>query len=498
MLRTCIENKGSRFADPEEIKKIAVKVNCRANSISAGGAPVLSDGVNVHVLNHDCHTCICGASGSKKSRNGTKPQICLCGKHGESMVINDPKGELYKKTKRLLEKNGYSIHVLNFRDPGVGSRYNLLSLVYKLYKEGQVDKSDMLLRDIAQCIYSQLASNCNDIFWTSQSEDYFVGLAQILRDEVSESAFTIENIRLAHSLGSEKFASATYLHGYCEMLDRKHPALANLSGTIHAPNETKLSIMSVFSQPLSLYSQNNLCDMLMESDFELSDIGKERTAIFLITPDERSIYNPIITAFIKLCYGTLIDLAESKECGGMLPVRVNFILDEFSNLPPIPDFNSMISAARSRNIRFSLVVQSLAQLYKAYSESTAENILTNCEAWYVFRSNDYALHERLRVMCGTYISEHSYIERPLVDTMTIQRLDKERGEVLIKIQGQYAFVTELPDIDKYDFGMPLGGEVTYMPRKPKERERFDIREATKRRKRELIFKSMNIPVEVED
>lgn len=489
-MKTYIDNQGSRFAEEHEIRNIAIEVDCSEDTISAGGVPVISDGKTAYIMNHDCHSVIFGATGSKKTRNIIQPTLACLVKNGESMVVNDPKGELYKKTKPLLDRQGYSTHVLNFRDPNSGSRWNPLTIVYTLYKEGKVDKSNMYLRDVAQCIYSKLAANCNDDFWTSTAEDYFVGLAQLLRDEVKENAFTIENIRLVHSLGNNNFATSRYINEYCGLKDQNSEMVANLNGTINAPNETRGGITSVFSQPLSLYSQNNLCDMLCESDFKFSEIGKKKTAIFLITPDERSAYNPIITTFIKLCYGVLIDTAESQECGGSLPVRVNFVIDEFSNLPAIPDLNAMISAARSRNIRFDLVVQSLAQLYKNYSETIAENVITNCEIWYVLRSNDSKLHSRIREMCGSHVSEYLHTEKPLIDTITIQRLDKERGEVLIKILGQYPFITELPDIDEYEFNMPDAEEVVFTLREPKKRKIFDIQKVTKERKRAKLFEAM--------
>ena len=471
-----IEHNGSRYAEPAEIKQISVKVNCSSSTaINAGGVPVISDGKSAYVLDHDCHSVIFGATGSKKTRNIIKPSLVLLAKHGESMIVNDPKGELYKMMKCLLDELGYKTHVLNFRDACTGSRWNPFTIVYKLYKNGEVDKSNMYIRDIAKCMYSQLASNCNDAFWTNSSEDYFTGLAQLIRDNAGEEVLTIENIRLTHNLGNEKVGTSRYINEFCSHIDFDSETVANLNGTIQAPNDTRESIRSVFANPLSLYSQDSLCDMLFKSDFEFSMIGKEKTAVFLITPDERTIYNPIISSFVKLSYGALIDTAEGAECKGVLPIRVNYMLDEFGNLPCIADFNSMITAGRSRNIRFNLCVQSLAQLYKTYSETIAENIIANCEAWYILRSNDDKLHDRLKKMCGTHISEHLRTEKALIDTMSIQRLKKERGEVLIKILGQYPFVTELPDIDDYDFNLPMPSEVNFTKRIAVKRVLFDIR-----------------------
>ncbi|MFR9063068.1 MAG: type IV secretory system conjugative DNA transfer family protein [[Clostridium] scindens] len=43
-------------------------------------------------------------------------------------------------------------------------------------------------------------------------------------------------------------------------------------------------------------------------------------------------------------------IAKAEECGGKLPIRVNWILEEAGNIPTIPDFESMMTNSRSRNI----------------------------------------------------------------------------------------------------------------------------------------------------
>ena len=490
-MKTYIENSGSRFAEESEIKRMAVEMDCAGDTINAAGMPLISDGKTVSVANHDLHTVTFGATGSKKTRSLMKPLLILLAKAGESFLVHDPKGELYKKTKPLLDKLGYPVHVLNFRDPATGSRYNPLSTAFAAYKNGNKEKSNAYLSEIAQTIYAGLSANCNDVFWTATAERFWIGLAQLLRDEVDESAFTMENIRLLEAQGMERFATSRYLNEYCRMMQHNAEMVANLNPTIQAPSETQGGLLSVWSSPLGLYMQESLCDMMLESDFDFADMGRQKTAIFLVTPDEKSTYNAIISLLVKTAYSELIDLAESRECDGALPTRVNFVLDEFSNLPLIPDFGNMISAARSRNIRLNLVVQSLTQLHKTYSEATAENIIANCEAWYILRSNDIVLHERVSRMCGQHISEYMHTQRPLIDTMTIQRLDKQRGQVLIKLAGQYPFITELPDIDQYTFNLPDATNVDIPRRKPKIRPKFDIQEVTKNRKKNKLFDSLH-------
>ena len=109
------------------------------------------------------------------------------------------------------------------------------------------------------------------------------------------------------------------------------------------------SILSTFRQKIRMFTtRENLSEMLSKSDFDMRDIGKKKTAVFLIVQDEKKTLHPLATIFIKQCYETLIDVAQ--ESGGKLPYRTNFILDEFANMPPLKDVTTMVTAARSRLI----------------------------------------------------------------------------------------------------------------------------------------------------
>src|SRR5699024_9516461 len=108
------------------------------------------------------------------------------------------------------------------------------------------------------------------------------------------------------------------------------------------------------------------------SDFDMNSIGKEKTAVFIIIQDEKKTYHSLATIFVKQCYETLIDVAQSN--GGKLPCRTNFLLDEFANMPPLKDVTTMITAARSRQIRFTMIIQNFAQLKQVYGADNAETI----------------------------------------------------------------------------------------------------------------------------
>jgi type IV secretion system protein VirD4 len=190
------------------------------------------------------------------------------------------------------------------------------------------------------------------------------------------------------------------------------------------------------------FSQENLINMLSNNDVDFSQIGVKKTAIFLIMPDEKTSFHRIVCLFIKQCYELLICDAQ-KYKNTRLPKRINFLLDEFSALPPIVDFPAMITASRSRNIRYTIIIQSINQLTFRYGNE-AETVKSNCNNWIFLTSKELPLLKELSELAGS--KNH---DEPLISISELQRLDKDKGEAFILHGRLYPFITELPDIDSY-------------------------------------------------
>ena len=87
---------------------------------------------------------------------------------------------------------------------------------------------------------------------------------------------------------------------------------------------------------------------------------------------------------------------------------------------------SMISAARSRNIRFFLMAQSLWQLNQKYKED-ADTIKGNSDNWVFLTSREYNLLKEISILCGdTFFkdSDGGVRSRPLISISELQRLKK--------------------------------------------------------------------------
>ncbi len=417
------EKNYSRWLTTKEMKKELKMIHPADKTSQYAGIPLINNGKEIWVDNGEYHNLIIGSTGSGKTEMMVQPMVKALAKKGESMIITDPKGEIYERNAVELKEKGYNIVLLNFRDPQKGNSWNPLGLPYSLYKEGNQDKANELLDDLAMNILYDEKSQNADPFWEKTSADYFCGLSLALFEDATEQQINLNSINLMTTVGEEKFAGSTYVKEYFNTKDPASPAYVNASSTLMAPSDTKGSILSVFKQKIKLFtSRENLSEMLSHSDFDMKEIGRKKTAVFLVIQDEKKTYHSLVTIFIKQCYETLIDVAQ--ESGGKLPYRTNFILDEFANMPPLKDVTTMVTAARSRNIRFNFIIQNYAQLSKVYGKEEGDTIKGNCGNIIYLISSEIAALEEISKMCGEVKSKEKEktSSMPLVTVSDLQRL----------------------------------------------------------------------------
>ena len=421
------------------------------NAPNCSGFPMDYDRNNkcVYMDGSDGHCLLIGATGSKKSRLVVMPTVRLLAASGEAMIVCDPKGEVYRRTADFLDKHDYDIQAIDLRDPEKGDGWNILSVPYLLYLDGNIDKACEFINDITANL---IPITSNDPFWDYSARDMLFGLALLLFricKEKQQSADLV-NMRSLLKLRSELFSSTNSMRISSSPLWRyaKEDELirARLQGTVVCPSDTMSCIISVFDQHMTSFSlQPKMVSLLSHSSFDLHNIGFGKTAVFLIMPDEKTVYHQIVAIFIKQMYELLIDNAYKNTQEYRFPTRVNFLLDEFTSLPKMTDMPQMITASRSRNIRFMLVIQSKHQLKQRYAEE-AETIMSNCSNWLFLTSRETELLREISELSGVTSSNRE----PLISVSRLQHLDKEAGECLVFSGRKYPYFSYLPDIEEYD------------------------------------------------
>lgn len=483
------EAKGySRWAKEREFKKAKdiKKIRIADKSASAAGVALINNGKEMFVDDGENHTMVIGATASGKTTAVVDPLIQSLAKKGESMILTDPKGELHRNHSEMLKNKGYNIIVLNFRNPNLGNAWNPLSLPYRLFREGNTDKAIELLDDVGRNILHDTGSK--DPFWENSAADYFSGLALGLFEDAPEELIHLNSISYMSTVGEEKFATSDYIKEYFLLKGEQSSPFIFASNTINAPSETKGGILSVFRQKIRIFSsREQLSEMLAYSDFDVREIGRKKTAVFMIIHDEKTTYHALATIFIKQCYETLIDVAQ--ENAGQLQHRTNFILDEFANMPPLKDVTAMVTAARSRRIRFTFIIQNFAQLNEVYGKDDADTIRSNCGNLIYLITTELAALEEISKLCGEVKSKEKEktSSTPLISVSDLQKM--QLNEVVILRTRLNPFRTKLTPSYEIDWGENFAqGSLPERILKPI--DLFDIKEYVKTEKRKKLFESL--------
>ena len=144
-------------------------------------------------------------------------------------------------------------------------------------------------------------------------------------------------------------------------------------------------------------------------ELDLQSLGERKTALFALIPDNDTSFNFLVSILYTQLFQQLFYLADHKY-GGMLPVHVHFLMDEFSNVSLPDDFDKILSVMRSRGISVSIILQNLAQL-KALFEKQWESIVGNCDEFVFLGGNEQSTHK--------YVSE--LLGKATIDTNTYGR-----------------------------------------------------------------------------
>lgn len=396
----------SRWLTSKELKK-EFKVWNVGKPLKNGGIPVTYENGKYYYCDAFDHTLIIGSTGSGKTQCEILPLIFNLGYAGESMVINDTKGELYSYTSNFLKNQGYTIRIINLRNAFASDCWNPLHLAYKYFKLNNIDLAGDIIENFAKSLTKNLSSK--DMYWEKSATAVLTALCYaLIEDAESEdevNLYSLYNLLVEH--GSKTIDRFNSLDLYFQQKPMGSLSKMAYATGSFAKGETRATLFSVLASTIKMFSDIGIATLTCRTDFELDNIGKEKTAVYLIIPDEKESRHELASLFIDQCYQALINTAQSLSDGKM-PIRVNFILDEFANMPPITSISNKITVSRSRNIRFYLVLQDFDQLKETYKES-AGTIKSNCTNWIYLLTMDNETAKEISSRLGKYTISSSRI-----------------------------------------------------------------------------------------
>ena len=293
-------NQETRWASTEEIQKSGTYVDLSAEQYPTAGLPLLSNGREAYVDGEDTHTLIFGATGSKKTRLFVMPMINMFVKAGESFVVSDPKGELYKRTSGIAKANGYDISVINFRDIGKGDMWNPIALPYEMYKKGKKEEAIALLNDFISTIAEPHFKNTADVIWPNLA-----------------CSLALANLLLLMECGRPEEANVGSLARMCandneffltqinDRIPKNTLAGINYSGVLSGAERTRQSVYVTLYGMVRIFSaQKQLTRMLSGNTVDIKSFGKKKSAVYIIVPDEKTTYHSSLPVPSMIAHST--------------------------------------------------------------------------------------------------------------------------------------------------------------------------------------------------
>ncbi|RGG91804.1 type IV secretory system conjugative DNA transfer family protein [Coprobacillus sp. AF16-47] len=387
-----------KYADPKYFENKLLSQNVRI-------------GLDGKKHRRNLNTIVIGGSGAGKTRFYGKPNIMQC---NTSFVTLDPKGEILRDTGYLLEKEGYVIKVMDLINMNKSHCYNPFEYIH--------DDKDVL-KLITNLIRNTTpkGSQTNDPFWEKSETALLEGLCLFLLHEApkEEQNFTMvmEMIAAADVREDDEYYISPLDRLFNDLQREKPNSLAVKQYNIYkqAAGKTAKSILISVGVRLAAFNLESIASITSTDELELEKVGKRKTAIFAVIPDNDSTFNFLVGMLYTQLFQTLYYQADIVH-GGELPVPVHFLMDEFANVALPDEFDKLLSTMRSRQIFVSIIIQNLAQIKTLYKDAW-ESIVGNCDELYYLGGNEQSTHK--------FISE--YLGKETLDTNTYGKSSGKSG-----------------------------------------------------------------------
>lgn len=318
------------------------------------------------------HIALFGASGTMKSRAIIRNALLQALKRGESVVITDPKAELYNDTAQMYREAGYEVKVFNLVNPEHGDSWNCMS---------DLQGDTLMAQMLTNIIIGNTSNGKGDHFWDNGEGNLLKALILLIDLDRTRSPDSkhLPAVYQMLTRNSEKQLTALF-----EKLPLDHPARAPYNLFAQSSDTVRSGIIQGLGTRLQVLQNQAVQEITSRSDIDLSAPGKRKCAYYIILSDQDTTMAFLSSLFFSLLFIKLTRYADSRP-GGRCKVPVNLILDEFNNIGRIggaadgSDFARALSVIRSRDIRVMMAVQSLGQLQNRYGNNLWAEIIGNCD-----------------------------------------------------------------------------------------------------------------------
>ena len=339
----------------------------------------------------DVHALMLGAAGVGKTAYWLYPCIEYALASGMSFLSTDTKGDIMRNYGNICKIYGYSVSVIDLRNPTRSNGNNLLHLVNKymdLSKE-QPDnvafraKAEKYAKIISKTIIlsgMDAASFGQNAYFYDAAEGLLTSTILLVAEFAQPGQRHIVSVFkiIQELLAPSKTKGKNQFQLLIDDLPDEHKAKWFAGAALNSPEQSMASVMSTALSRLNTFLDSELEQLLcFDTELDAEKFCHDNCAIFVIMPEENPNTFFLISLIIQQMYREILAVAD--ENGGKLQNRCVFYCDEFGTLPKIDSAEMMFSASRSRRLQIVPIIQSFAQLEKNYGKEGAEIIIDNTQ-----------------------------------------------------------------------------------------------------------------------
>ncbi len=336
------------------------------------------------------HAIIIGSTGSGKTSLLLNPTVQLFARNKDqpTMFFSDPKGELYDTHSDFLNKQGYEVLSINLRDLSLSSTWNPLEKLWDMWfvKDNIEESREKALNYLSELASTLFVPKSKETFWEEGANTIFRFFVLALLERIDENKnIKKEHLNITNIINNIQQTTYDQLQDFLEELPKNSYAMAIAGRNIRGSETTVSGLFQTCITTLQIYNDSIIKRVTSATNLKIH-ISKPQ-AIFIVVPDESKAKYPFISLFVSEMYKELIAKA-SVSPSRTLSRRVYFLLDEFGNIPKIPQMDQMITVSRSRNIFFMLLLQNYSQLNEVYGNNVANTIISNCAYEFFLLTSD--------------------------------------------------------------------------------------------------------------
>lgn len=391
-----------------------LKENEYSHFLSKKGKGLVLNGLDLRLSEQESFQNVLMAArvGAGKTSKYIIPNVLDKADKNCSLVINDPKGEVFEKTSGFMKANGFNVVVFNPKEISQSHFFNPFTEA----------KDDTELEQIAETIIWSGNPGAKEAFWNNGASRILAVLIKVL-SVGDERFYNLPNVyKLLQNFGEDGSNLDPWIvkNGWNEQYPNDDYLQLEWRGALTGNKEAIQSFVSVCMNALKAFTNRDMRAFFHKSDYSLENFRKEKTIIYFITPPEMQQYYSFA---ISLFFRSIFNECMRKEhlSGRSLPVYVLF--DEFGN-SYVSDFVSVANTVRGYGVSLSIILQTISQLEDKYGNATAKSILGAFNTNLCLDSSDPHTAEYFSKLAGRVREiqmKNSYSDHNILDRETTRQ-----------------------------------------------------------------------------